>query len=69
MATYRQISEHIRTKSGFVPKTCWIAHVLSDNGLTKRIAHNRTDRDIRLHACPASKRAEIESALRDLSMI
>ena len=41
MATYAEIQKVVRAKHGFVPKTCWIAHVKSDFSLTNRTAPNR----------------------------
>jgi hypothetical protein len=69
MATYRQIIDHVRTECGLAPKPCWIAHVLSDHGLTYRNAHNRVDPNSRMHPCPLSKRPAIEAALRHFAMI
>jgi hypothetical protein len=69
MATYKQIAEYVRTKNGFNPKTCWIAHVLSDQGLTKRRAANRIDPKARAYPCPPQKRDAIGSALKHFAMI
>ena len=69
MATYRQISDYVRKEYNFVPKTCWIAHVLSGYGLTKRMAPNREDPGKRRYPCPDEKRSAIESALRHFAMI
>jgi len=44
MATYREIQGYVRVHADFVPKTCWIAHVMSDHELTTRLAPNRRDR-------------------------
>jgi hypothetical protein len=69
MATYREIAEYVRTNGGFGPKACWIAHVLSDHGLTKRKASNRINPKVRANPCPPSKRDAIETALKYFSMI
>ena len=69
MATYREITDHVRLKNGFVPKTCWIAHVLSDHGKTHRTAPNRQSLEQRTNACPSPKRPAIEAALRHFGMI
>jgi len=66
MATYREIQAEVKSSSGFVPKTCWIAHILADHGLTGRSAPNRIDQDRRKHPCPAERRPAIEAALRRL---
>lgn len=69
MATYKQLQQHIRDHGGFVPKTCWIAHVMSDHNLTTRTAPNRADAKSRMYPGPPEKRAAILSALRHFSMI
>jgi hypothetical protein len=69
MATYREITEYVRVTNGFVPKTCWIAHVLSDQGLTQRKAANRIGPKTRTYPCPPLKRDAIESALKHFAMI
>ncbi len=69
MATYKTIIAHVRDQAGFVAKTCWIAHVMSDHGLTQRLAHNRINKDYRTHPCPSQRRFAIEQALRQLGVI
>lgn len=69
MATYREIQQIVRETKGFTPKSCWIAHVLSDNGLTKRQAPNRMDPTERVHPCPPQKREAIEQVLIDLGYL
>ena len=68
MATYREIQEQVRSKVGWLPKTCWIAHVKSDFGLPMRYAPNRVSAE-RLVPCPPDKRPAIVSALRHFGMI
>lgn len=69
MATYKEIANKVKDMENFTPKSCWIAHVLSDHGLTKRPAHNRSSPTKRKHPCPHNKRLAIENALRCLKMI
>lgn len=69
MATYRQIQERVKAEAGFVPKSCWIAHVKSDHGLIGRNAPNRADPHEREYPCPLTKRPAIEAALRHFDMI
>lgn len=69
VATYRQIQKWVKSDAGFVPKTCWIAHVKSDHGLVSREAFNRADSNVRQHPCPPEKRGVIEAALRHFRMI
>ena len=69
MATYVQLQSHIKSTAGFTVKTCWLADIMSQYGLTRRFALNRIDPSRRVHPCPSSKRATIESALRHFGMI
>ena len=41
MATYKKIQERVRSQTNRVPKTCWIVHVMADEGLPMRAAPNR----------------------------
>jgi len=69
MNIYKAVQQRVKQQAGFVPKTCWIAHVLELNGQELRPAHNRKDRDTRQVPCPADKRTPIERALRELKRI
>ncbi|PYD74999.1 hypothetical protein [Novacetimonas pomaceti] len=69
MATYQQVQDWIRARDGFAAKSCWIAHILSDHGKTRRQANNRIDPNQRKHPCPPEKRPVIEAALRHFKMI
>jgi hypothetical protein len=69
MATYRQIQERVNTTDAFIPKTCWIAHVTSDFGLTRGAAPNRANASVRKYPCPPEKRPAILAALRHWDMI
>ena len=66
MPTYKAIQREVRTASGFVPKTCEIAHVFKLLGKKLRVAPNRIDPSVRKYLCPAEKRAAIIEALRRL---
>ena len=68
MATYRQIQDLVKLTHGFVPKTCWIAHVKAGHGLVGSQAPNRISPDRREHPCPPAKRAGIEAALTHFRM-
>jgi|HubBroStandDraft_1064217.scaffolds.fasta_scaffold301512_2 hypothetical protein len=67
--TYADIANEVQRLGGFVPKTCWIAHVKSDFGLTGRVAPNRIDAKSRKYPCPSEKRRVIVEAMRRLGMI
>jgi hypothetical protein len=69
MATYTQVQRYVRDRYGFLPKTCWIAHVLADHGLTTRIAVNRKDPERRVEVCPERRRPVLEAALKELGRI
>ena len=69
MATYKQIQHYVRQRYGFLPSTCWIAHVKADHGLTKRITPNRKSRSERQNPCPDRKRPAIEAALHHFAMM
>jgi hypothetical protein len=43
LPTYADIAREVQRIGEFVPKTCWIAHVKSELGLTTRMAPNRLD--------------------------
>jgi hypothetical protein len=51
-ATYADISDCVKRRHGFVPKTCWIAHVKELNGLPLRVAPNRQCRAVRMVPLP-----------------
>jgi hypothetical protein len=69
MATYREIQQRVHREYGFVPKTCWIAHVLSDQNRLTRRAVSFMNGGVRRYPCPKEKRAAIEEALRQLKML
>jgi hypothetical protein len=68
MATYKQIQDWVKQQYGFIPKTCWIAHVKSLSGLPMRKASNRQGA-VRVEPCPLFKVDPIRSALRHFRMI
>jgi hypothetical protein len=70
MATYREIAKTASAIAGLKSmKTCWVAHVMSDLGLTGGPSPNRIDPDSRRHPCPTSKRPAILEALRRHRMV
>ncbi len=53
LPTYEAIQREVAFTFGFVPKTCWIAHVLELLGKGLRVAPNRINpsvRNIRAHS-------------------
>jgi len=69
MATYKDVQKLVKVQAGFVPETCWIAHVLELNGFPPRVAHNRISSSTRKRPCPPDKRPAIECALRKLGRL
>ena len=69
MATYKQIQDYVKNKNGFVPKSCWIAHVKEMNGLHPRVSSRRYDVNVRQVPCPPDKIKPIEEAMRHFGMI
>lgn len=68
MATYKHIQDWVKQQYGFVPKTCWIAHVKHLSGLPMRQAPNRIGID-RVAPCPPEKMPAIRAALIHFKMI
>ena len=68
MATYKQIQKYVEAKSGFTPKTCWIAHVKEMAGLEMHKAWNRTGK-VRKITCPPEKVEAMMDAFRHFEMV
>ena len=68
MATYKQIQEWVKNEFGFIPETCWIAHVKELSGLPVRQAWNRRG-VIREKPCPPDKVEPIRDAFQYFGMI
>lgn len=64
MATYKEIQEDIRDRHHVTIKTCWIADVKRQHGLTIKMASNRLDPMRAKYPCPEDKQAFIEESLR-----
>jgi hypothetical protein len=68
MTTYIDIQEYVKENFGFIPKSCWIAHVKEISGLPVRRAPNRQGED-RMVPCPPGKVKPIQAALIHFGMI
>ncbi len=68
MATYRQLAEWVRSRYGWTPKTCWIAHCKELKDLPVRRAWNRRGNQ-RMVPCPPERREAIFAAFRHFGMI
>ena len=64
-ATYEKIAEYVKSKYGFVPQPCWIAHVKELCGLPVRRAWNRQGEQ-RKNPCPKDKVKYIKEAINFL---
>ena len=62
MLTYRQIVECVRSRTGRTVRTCWIAEVKRELGLTKRVAWNR-GQGRRASPCPEHYKEAIRYCL------
>jgi hypothetical protein len=69
MGFYKDVERLVRLDARFVPKPCWIAHVLELNGCQPRVAYNRISPNERKYPCPPEKRPAIERAFRKLGRI
>jgi hypothetical protein len=69
MATYAQIQKYVRSQYGFIPQTCWIAHVKEMCGLQPRISPNRYNLKKREKPCPPDKVEPIKEAFHHFGMI
>lgn len=68
MATYKEIQMWVKENHGFVPKTCWIAHVKEISGLPVRRAPNRIGNQ-RMNPSPKHCVVPIQNALKHFGMI
>lgn len=69
LATYKEIQDYVKTNYGFIPKTCWIAHMKEVCGISVKNAPNRISPDKREKPCPLEKQKYIEQAFRHFNMI
>jgi hypothetical protein len=65
VATYAQIQNECKREFGFVPKTCWIADLKAEHGLTRGAAPNRAGA-VRMNPCPGSKRSRLFAVMKRL---
>lgn len=69
MATYQQIQEETKARFGFTPKTCWIADIKAEFGLTRGSAPNRLNQGSRKHPCPAHRKDELTTIMDELGVL
>lgn len=64
MPSYREIKDFVWKKYGVrIWKSCHIADVLAQHGLTSRKAHNRQNANSVRYPCPPALQPKIEDAL------
>jgi|TARA_Y100000310_G_C20285491_1_gene624674 hypothetical protein len=68
MATYKEIQTEFKKRYGKTIKTCWIAEIKFEHGLTRGKAPNRLGSK-RVYPCPKNYRTKIEDVLRYFDMI
>ena len=69
MATYKEIQSYVKDQFGYVPKTCWIAHMKEICGLPVKTAPNRYSVDKREMPCPLDKMDSIKNAFHNFKML
>ena len=69
MASYKQIQEYVNNEFGYIPKTCWIAHVKEICGLPLKGVHNRQTPLERIFPCPVEKQNDLKEAFKHFKMI
>ncbi|BEV13180.1 hypothetical protein ATDW_36760 (plasmid) [Asticcacaulis sp. DW145] len=66
MATYKEIKTYVKTRHGFVPQDCWIAHAKAARRNPDGSVDNRTDISTATKRCSEEKRLAIFEALHRL---
>ena len=69
MATYKEIQDYVKDTYGFLPKTCWIAHMKELCGVPIKNAPNRISPTHREKPCPPEKMLYIREAFRHFGML
>lgn len=69
MATYKEIQQYVKQKYGYIPKTCWIAHMKEVCGIPVKVAPNRSDVNKRKKPCPEEKQDAIRDAFIHFNML
>ena len=69
MATYKEIQDYVKFNNGYIPKSCWIAHIKELCGLNPKMSARRYSPTSRVHPCPLEKQEELRNAFRHFGMI
>jgi len=68
MGLYERVQRDVKRNEGYVPKTCWIAHMKQKCGLPVRKAWNRAGKG-RMVPCPSDKEKSIRDSFKRLGLI
>ena len=68
MSTYTRIQEYVKSKYGFEPKTCWIAHAKELCRIPVKKSWNRAEEE-RKNPCPSDKLPAIRDAFEYFGML
>ncbi len=69
MATYKAIQNYIKDKYNCSVKTCWIADMKEQCGITTRTAPNRKSEKSRVYPCPDQHKEKILESFSYYGMI
>lgn len=69
MATYKEIQDYVKATYGFVPKSCWIAHMKEICEIPVKIAPYRISPNKREKSCPPEKMNHNKEAFVHFDML
>lgn len=69
MATYKAIQNYIKDKYNCSVKTCWIADMKEQCGITTRKAPNRISESRRAYPCPVQNKDKIKAAFIHFDLV
>ncbi len=69
MATYKAIQNYIKDKYNCSIKTCWIADMKEQCGISTRKAPNRISKSKRVYPCPEKYKAKMIDTFRHFGMV
>ena len=69
MATYKEIQNYVKLNNGYIPKSCWIAHMKELCGLNPRMSSRRYSTTSRTHPCPLEKQEDLRNAFSHFKLI
>lgn len=69
MATYKQIQIYVKEKYDCSIKTCWIADLKEQFGISIRTASNRSTKTKRVYPCPVKHKGKIIDAFNHFEMV